>query len=76
MRDSGAGGKVNTVITVTIGSAGGVKQGAETLNTSETAERLQQDLHKLTTYAAGIQTRKLIKINITCGNHRIAKITT
>lgn len=50
-RDSEAGGKVNTVITVTIGSAGGVKQGAQTLNTSETAERLQQDLYKLATNA-------------------------
>lgn len=55
-RDSEAGGKVNTVITVTIGSAGGVKQGAWTLNTSETAGRLQQDLHKLTTNASGTQT--------------------
>ncbi len=34
-RESEAGGKVNTVITVTIRSAGGVNQGAETLNTSE-----------------------------------------
>ena len=34
-RDSEAGGKVNTVITVTIRSVGGLNQGAETLNTSE-----------------------------------------
>lgn len=33
--DSDAGGKVNTVITVTIRSVGGVNQRAETLNTSE-----------------------------------------
>jgi len=36
MRDSKASGKVNTVITVTITSAGGVNHGAETLqNTAE-----------------------------------------
>lgn len=34
-RDSKAGGKVSTVITVTIRSAGGVNHGAETRNTSE-----------------------------------------
>lgn len=34
-RDIEAGGKVNTVITVTIRSAGGVNLRAETLNTSE-----------------------------------------